>query len=137
MNNCPFCDYQGEFKKYNGRDKARCPNCLCLERDRLAYFYLYRRKVFVKSKFLHFAPEPCLSKLVKSFEFIDYLSVDIDPSKAMQKEDITNLSFKDNEFDTIYCSHILEHIEDDQKAINELYRVAKKDSNVIILVPIF
>lgn len=47
--------------------------------------------------------------------------------------DITNLPFEDNSFDTVLCTHALEHIRDYEKAKNELLRVAKK--RIIIIVP--
>ena len=40
--------------------------------------------------------------------------------------DIYNLPFKNNEFDTVYSSHLLEHLEFPDKAIYESIRVAKK-----------
>ena len=36
------------------------------------------------------------------------------------------LSFKDNEFDFVIASHVIEHVEDFQFFIKELERVAKK-----------
>jgi len=54
----------------------------------------------------------------------------------MVKEDITNISFKDNSFDIIFCSHVLEHIEEDRKAMKELYRVLKPKGFAILQVPI-
>ena len=54
----------------------------------------------------------------------------------MKKEDITNLSFKDNSFDIIFCSHVLEHIEDDKRAMKELYRVLNPAGFAILQVPI-
>ena len=39
--------------------------------------------------------------------------------------DICNLPFRDKSADYIYCSHVLEHIEDPLKACSELQRVAK------------
>ncbi len=45
--------------------------------------------------------------------------------------------FPDNHFDEIYCSHILEHIDNFNKVINELYRIAKPDSTMIVYAPFF
>ena len=42
------------------------------------------------------------------------------------KADITNLPFNDDSFDIVFCNHVLEHIQDDTKAMKELYRVMKK-----------
>ena len=50
--------------------------------------------------------------------------------------DIQNIPYEDNYFDLIYCSHILEHVPDDRKAIQELYRVLKPGGTALILVPI-
>jgi ubiquinone/menaquinone biosynthesis C-methylase UbiE len=35
------------------------------------------------------------------------------------------LPFEDNQYDVILCNHVLEHIPDDTKAMQELYRVLK------------
>jgi 2-polyprenyl-3-methyl-5-hydroxy-6-metoxy-1,4-benzoquinol methylase len=40
--------------------------------------------------------------------------------------DIENLPFKDKEFDFIYCSHVLEHVNDPVRACNELIRTGKR-----------
>jgi len=50
--------------------------------------------------------------------------------------DITKLNFKNNTFDLIICNHVLEHIIDDRTAMNEIYRVLKKDGIGILQVPI-
>ena len=50
--------------------------------------------------------------------------------------DITSTSFKDNTFDCILCSHVLEHIVDDRKAMSELCRVMKPNGFGIFQVPI-
>jgi predicted SAM-dependent methyltransferase len=89
-----------------------------------------------KVKVLHFAPEKIITKLFTSFKNVDYLSADIDPSKAMVKEDITKVSFPDNSFDIIFCSHVLEHIPDDRLAMRELYRILKPQGFAILQVPI-
>lgn len=46
---------------------------------------------------------------------------------------IENLPFKDNEFDTVVCTHVLEHVLDFRKSLAELRRVAAK--RMIIVVP--
>ncbi|MDP9159525.1 MAG: methyltransferase domain-containing protein [Acidobacteriota bacterium] len=52
------------------------------------------------------------------------------------KMDISQIGYPDNTFDIIYCSHVLEHVPDDRKAMAELRRVLKPDGWAIILVPI-
>lgn len=51
--------------------------------------------------------------------------------------DITDIQFEDNRFDRIICSHVLEHIEDDTKAMSELYRILKPGGKALIAVPTY
>lgn len=51
------------------------------------------------------------------------------------KADLTSLPFKDEKFDFILCSHVIEHIENDLIAISELARVLKLDGILTIAVP--
>ncbi len=44
---------------------------------------------------------------------------------------------KDNEYDMVYTSHVLEHLDDPKKAIEEIWRITKSDGKVIIKVPHF
>lgn len=46
---------------------------------------------------------------------------------------LTDLPFKDKQFDTVVCTHALEHIKDKEKALSELRHVTKK--TLIIVVP--
>jgi ubiquinone/menaquinone biosynthesis C-methylase UbiE len=46
-------------------------------------------------------------------------------------------SLKSNSFDLIFCRHILEHLEDVVKVMEEIHRVAKPGAKVIIEVPHF
>lgn len=66
---------------------------------------------------------------------VDYLSIDI-ISGAMRKMDLTNLELEDSSFSLIWCSHILEHISNDIKAMSEMFRVLRVGGSAIILVPI-
>lgn len=89
---------------------------------------------------LHFAPEPIFYELFSSKKDIEYWSVDLNPKAFGVKKvvDITNITFENNYFDLIMCTHVLEHIPDDKKAMQELYRVLKPQTGVAFLtVPIF
>lgn len=51
--------------------------------------------------------------------------------------DIQNMNMiQDNYYDLFICSHVLEHVKDDGKAMKELWRILKKDGIGIILVPL-
>jgi SAM-dependent methyltransferase len=45
--------------------------------------------------------------------------------------------FKDNTFDELYASHILEHVDDLILTMNEIHRISKKSSRIVIRVPHF
>ena len=45
------------------------------------------------------------------------------------------LPFKDNEFDLIWCSEVIEHLIDPKVSINEFNRVLKSDGKIIITTP--
>ena len=49
--------------------------------------------------------------------------------------DATNLPFKDEAFDLVFCIETLEHIKDDQKAIKQIEKVAKSGGTVVLAVP--
>lgn len=50
---------------------------------------------------------------------------------------ITEIQFEDNSYDIVCSFDVVEHVEDDQKAVQELVRVCKKDGLVFISVPAF
>ena len=49
-----------------------------------------------------------------------------------KRVDVYNLPFEDNQFDTVLCSHTIEHVEDPQRFYEELQRVGR---DVTLVVP--
>lgn len=45
------------------------------------------------------------------------------------------IPFPDAMFDTVYSSHVLEHVQDEQKSLSEMKRVLKQDGVLIIGMP--
>lgn len=139
---CPICNkYSKEFLSfgYIKRYDVVCPNCKSLERTRLGWLYIKRETDFLvkkDKKMFHVAPEPLLQEIFQDHLEENYLSVDLVSKKAMINMDITNIKYPDNSFDYIFCSHVLEHIEDDKKAMSELYRILKHQGWAILNVPI-
>lgn len=86
-------------------------------------------------KMLHVAPERCLTLRFQKIPGLDYLSVDLKSRLAMEKMDITQIPLPDSVFDVIFCSHVLEHIPDDRKALRELCRVLKSGGWAILMLP--
>jgi len=122
----------------NIRENVLSPGTLSLERHRLMWLYLQQETEFFSkpAKVLHIAPEQAFYKRFKKLKNIDYITADLYSPLADVKADITNLPFDDNEFDVVFCNHVLEHIPDDTKAMQELYRVMKPCGFGIFQVPL-
>ncbi|KUF38668.1 SAM-dependent methyltransferase [Myroides marinus] len=119
------------------RPNVLSPSTLSLERHRLLWLYLQRETDFFSSpkKVLHFAPEQAFYKRFKKQPNLDYTTTDLESPLADVKADICNLPFEDNSFDMILCNHVLEHIPDDTKAMQELYRILKPGGMGIFQIP--
>lgn len=119
------------------RENALCPNCLALERHRLIWLYLKEKTDFFTEdiKFLHIAPELCFIHRFERLPNLDYISADIESPLAKVKMDIHKIPFEENTFDAAMCNHVLEHVEDDIKAMGEICRVLKPDGWAILQVP--
>lgn len=119
------------------RNNVLSPSTLSLERHRLLWLYLKNETDFfsVEKKVLHFAPEQAFYKRFRKMSNLDYVTTDLNSPLADVKADICNLPFKDNEFDIILCNHVLEHIPDDRKAMEELYRILKPGGFGVFQIP--
>lgn len=121
----------------NQRTNVLAPGTLSLERHRLLWLYLQRETDFfsAKRRLLHFAPEQAFYQRFKKMQHLDYVTTDLYSPLADVKADICQLPFEDNSFDMILCNHVLEHIPDDQKAMQELYRVLRPGGLGIFQIP--
>ena len=119
------------------RQNALSPSTLSLERHRLLWLYLKNETNFFSAtkKVLHIAPEQCFINRFKKLKNLNYITADLYSPIVDVKADICDLPFENNEFDVIFCNHVLEHIEDDAKAMSELYRVLKPGGFGIFQVP--
>jgi predicted SAM-dependent methyltransferase len=121
------------------RKNALSPSTLSLERHRLLWLYLKNETDFftgtAKKKVLHFAPEQAFYKLFRNQKNIDYTTTDLFSPLADVKADICDLPFENNSYDIILCNHVLEHIPDDTKAMQELFRVLKPGGMAILQIP--
>jgi len=54
----------------------------------------------------------------------------------ISKEDLTTITYEDNFFDFVISNHTLEHIENYQLALKELFRITKINGHLIIHLPI-
>ena len=121
------------------RENALSPSTLSLERHRLMWLFLRDNTTFFtatkKLKVLHIAPEQCFLDIFRKQQNLNYITSDLESPIADVKADICDLPFKENEFDIIFCNHVLEHISNDTIAMQELYRVLKPGGFGIFQIP--
>ncbi len=141
---CPVC--KAKFPAFLPSEQSLkpssfCPNCRSLHRHRALALLMQNMDWHRKGmRVLHFAPEQGFYQLFSSFKDIEYWPVDLNLNAFGVKKsvDITNITFDDDSFDLIMCTHVLEHIPDDRKAMRELYRVLKPKTGIAFLnVPMF
>ncbi len=138
---CPICEISYRkflpYGRLNPRPNALCPDSLSLERHRLMWLYLRDRTDFFNKphKLLHIAPELCFIKHFKGMDNLDYTTADIESPLADVKMDVHDIPFNDNTFDVVFCNHVMEHVDDDIKAMSEIHRVLKPGGWAIIQSP--
>ncbi|MCH4821706.1 methyltransferase domain-containing protein [Gramella lutea] len=131
------------FKKFlpygyeDQRENVLSPSTLSLERHRLLWLYLKNETDFFSNhhKVLHFAPEQAFYKRFRNLSNLEYVTTDLNSPLADVKADICALPFENESFDFILCNHVLEHIPDDKKAMEELYRILKPGGTAILQIP--
>lgn len=120
--------------------KYRCPVCLSNDRDRIYTLYLkdfFRSAKDKKYNLVDFGPSLGFSNWLKNQDRINYRSADLYKEDVDDKVDITDMQpYKDGQFDIFICSHILEHVNDPDKALSELFRITSKGGWGIIMVPL-
>ena len=145
---CPLCGCQRrKFLPYGyvtSRENALCPNCLSLERHRLLWLWLVResdigRGAMALPKMLHIAPEVALMRKFKKMYASTpdrYVTADLESPLADMHFDVQQIPLEAESFDAVICNHIMEHVEDDGKALRELYRIMRRGGWGDILSPV-
>lgn len=125
------------YSKKAKRNNVLCPGSLSLERHRLLWLYLKNKTNFFTAphKLLHIAPEQCFYKLFKKMSNLDYTTGDYNSPIADIHFDLHKAPFKDNSFDVVFCNHVLEHVEDADQCMRELFRIMKPGGFGIFQVP--
>jgi len=59
----------------------------------------------------------------------------INPQLRIKKGDIEKIDFPDSYFDVVLLNEVLEHIPNEKKALNEIFRVLKTNGKLIIFSP--
>jgi len=135
---CPFCGWFGfRFEPFGNRmthrEDAQCPICGSLERHRAAYLLL-RDRLATNQKVLHVAPEPLMIRWLVS-RSCEYLNIDL-YNPAMRRMDLMDIDLPDGSKTLVWCSHVLEHVSDDRRALFEIFRILAPGGILVLQVPI-
>jgi SAM-dependent methyltransferase len=123
-----------------------CPWCGSSDRDRLLaqYFRVYwkNRPPADVFRMIDFAPSKPLSAcfrrtLAEKAPTAIYRTADLFASEVDDRVDLTDMKdYADSTWDFFVCSHVLEHVPDDRKALRELFRILKPGGTGLLLAPI-
>ncbi len=145
---CPVCGCcRRKFLPYGyvtPRENALCPRCLSLERHRLLWLWLVResdlgRGAMALPRMLHIAPEVALMRKFRkmySSQPERYVTADLESPLADMHFDVQHIPLEDGSFDAVICNHILEHVEDDVRALSELHRILRRGGWGVVLSPV-
>lgn len=67
---------------------------------------------------------------------LKYTTGDLESPIADIHFDLHNIPLEDNQYDVIFCNHVLEHVTDDHQCMTELFRIMKPGGWGIFQVPI-
>ncbi len=148
----PLDSYYQEMKEKHGvlresnpetlnRDRYFCPECHSSDRDRLIVSFMKKIRLPEApegTRVLQIAPSDVIDKWIQMWcPNVTCETTDLFMDGVTFKSDIQNMNTVSNEtYDVIICSHVLEHVRDDRKALSELHRILKDDGEIIFLVPI-
>lgn len=118
-----------------------CPYCNSSDRERLYALYIRERVASCHDKRLldmvEFAPVPALGNMIRNTGTFRLRTADLFMDNVDDKVDLGNMSmYPDASFDCFICSHVLEHVADDRKALRELQRILKPSGWGILMVPV-
>lgn len=129
---CPICGWPARAFRplsVNPDFPERCSRCGSLARHRLLWLFLQRQTNLFKAplKVLHFSPEACFIGKFSSLQNLDYTTADVEGGYTtwMETLDVTAIAKPDETYDAVICLHVLQAVEDDRKAMRELFRVLK------------
>lgn len=131
---CNVCDF--EMKRFiilqNGN--KICPHCGSLPRTR-RLLQLIESEIN-ELELLHFSPSLGMKNKIIKLQPKKYVTSDYEGEFQADKQyDIQNIACEDASFNAVICFHVLEHIPDDKKAMQELFRILKPAGKIYIQTP--
>jgi SAM-dependent methyltransferase len=135
---CPCCEKTARRWIMVGEQDPVCPHCSSGARHRLLALYLKERTPFFEAplRVVHFAAEYCLMHRLACLPNLDYVPADLDPPRGAIRLDLTAIDLPTDSVDVVICSHVLEHVVEDEIAMGELRRIIRPGGQALIMVPV-
>lgn len=135
---CGFLYWNADFQ-LESKENYGCPVCGAYDRDRLMIAFLeeVRAEGSEKLRMLQIAPSSAIERYALGRDDILYESTDLMMAGVTFQADLQHMDMvADETYDIIVCAHVLEHVENDAKAMGELHRILKPDGVCLVLVPL-
>lgn len=134
---CPVCS--GTASRFVGAQADICPWCGTRPRQRFLWSYLAGR-LGPGARVLHLAPEPALATRFRALS-IGYTTADLRSPQASIHVDLSDGAAVADRlgragYDFVLCSHVLEHVPDDDAAIRSLASLVAPGGEVLVQVPL-
>jgi len=132
-----FVDKSSFFRKTTD---SCCPRCNSKARHRRDWLFLRDELSFFDQvrSVLEIAPWWSFGRALSRVEKLRYSAIDINPRAAFvtSQGDVTDIPAPNAHFDAVLCIHVLEHVENDRKALEEIHRVLKPGGWALLTVPL-
>jgi hypothetical protein len=115
-----------------------CPNCKSHARHRFMWWFLQTQTAITRPpprRILHIAAWKRFEMALARVHGDGYYTGGLSPNFRVRM-DVTDIPFEDASFDAVMCSHVLEHVPDDARAMREMARVLKPGGWALLIVPI-
>jgi SAM-dependent methyltransferase len=136
---CNVCWWSGdEFLGPPHSESATCPGCGSIARDRFLHFCLLRSLPARRYRVLETSPRLGDEYRRAMATWFDYTASDYDERahRADVQLDLEALDLETDSLDVILSPHVLEHVRDTDRALNEMYRVLKPGGRIYLQVPV-
>lgn len=141
---CPCCGWRLRAFTHGGfslrkRHHGYCPRCNSKARHRRDWLFLQQQTdLFTANRrLLHISPKYSLARRLARMPNLDYVAGDLGARPFISLQfDVASLPFTAEAFDAAICIHVLEHVEQDRRAMAEIFRALKPGGWALISAPV-